>query len=177
MTHHTNGGLSEALNTAAGYATGRYFIELDADDYLEPGCLAAMVQALDAHPEVGFVYGRTQYHGKSDALFIPQPYRPGIFRQAFASLYPFMYRRAAWDAGCRYRATCEIDGRVVTIQDWDMALQLTEHMRYDGLALPDTLVLHYTYKQGSLTDFTNLHNAQVLAAFKSRWPQVTATRI
>lgn len=177
LNHGENRGLSAALNTAADNASGRYFIELDADDYLEPGCLAKMVRALDDNPQVGFVYGQTQYHGNADFLFTPQPYRSEIFRHGLASLYPFMYRREAWDAGCRYRPTCIIDGRMVTIQDWDMALQLTENMRYDALAMPDTLVLHYTYKTGSLTDFTNAHNAEVLAAFKARWPQVVASKI
>lgn len=172
-----NQGLAAALNAAADNSSGRYIIELDADDWLEPGCLAKMVAALDANPDVGFVYGQTQYHGESDYLHIPQPYQPGIFWYGFASLYAFMYRREAWDNGCRYRTTCEIEGRKITIQDWDFALQLTEHMRWHGLALRDTLVLNYTYKQGSLTEFTNLHNAEVAAAFVDRWPMVKTKRI
>lgn len=177
IQHETNQGLAFALNSAANKANGRYFIELDADDTLAPGCLAAMVKALDEHPETGFVYGQTQYHGDIDALYTPPPYRKEDFYQAFVSLYAFMYRREAWDAGCRYRTTCEIDGRKITIQDWDMALQLQENMRYEGLALPNVKVLDYTYHKGSLTDFTLQHQPEALAAFKARWPFVVAQRI
>lgn len=177
IKHVNNQGLAAALNTTAENASGRYLIELDADDTLAPGCLAAMVKALDEHPEIGFVYGQTQYHGDAEILYTPPPYRREDFNQAFVSLYAFMYRREAWDAGCRYRATTEIDGRKITIQDWDMALQLQEHMRYEGLALPNVKVLDYTYKKGSLTDFTLQHQLETLAAFKQRWPMVTTTRI
>lgn len=178
IAHHAyNQGLAAALNTAAGVAKGRYFIELDADDWLEPGCLAQLVEALDANPDHGFAYGCTQYHGESDYLHVPRPFEKTDFYQAFGSLYAFLYRREAWDAGCEYRTTCEIDGRKVTIQDWDMVLQLIENMRYDGLALPSTLVLNYNHQHGSLTDFTNEHNAEVVTAFKERWRKVQAQRI
>lgn len=173
----SNSGLADALNNAADNATGRYIIELDSDDYMAPNCLATMVKALDDNPQVGFVYGQTQYHGLSNMLFTPQVYQKNIFRFGFASLYAFMYRREAWDNGCRYRTTCEIEGRKITIQDWDFALQLTEHMRWDGLALRDLLVLHYTYEKGSLTDFTNQHNEEVVKAFQARWPYTQITRI
>lgn len=173
----SNKGLAIALNTAASYAVGRYFIELDADDWLEPGCLAQLVEALDANPDHGFAYGCTQYHGESDYLHVPRPFERTAFYHGFASLYAFLYRRTAWDAGCEYRTTCEIDGRKVTIQDWDMALQLIENMRYDGLALPNTLALNYNHKHGSLTDFTNEHNEEVVIAFRERWHKVQAQRI
>lgn len=175
--HASNRGLASALNTAASRAIGRYFIELDADDWLEPGCLAQLVEALDANPDCGFAYGCTQYHGESDYRHVPRPFDKDVFYHAFASLYAFMYRREAWDLGCEYRMTCEIDGHRVTIQDWDMALQLIENMRYDGITLPQTLVLNYNHRHGSLSDVTNSHSAEVLAAFKERWPQVKAQRI
>lgn len=175
--HIENQGLAAALNTAAENATGRYFIELDADDWLEPNCLAEMVKALDSNPQVGFCYGRTQYHGDAEILYTPPPYRREDFNLAFVSLYAFMYRLEAWDAGCRYRTTCEIDGHKITIQDWDMVLQLQEYMRWEGLALPGLTVLNYHYHKGSLTDFTIEHNAETVQAFKQRWPMIIASRI
>jgi len=176
-TNDINQGLAYSLNHAASVATGRYFIELDADDWLQQDCLSAMVKALDEHPEVGFVYGQTQYHGLSSGVYTPKPYQKNIFHFGFASLYAFMYRREAWDNGCRYRITCEIEGRKITIQDWDMALQLTEHMRWDALALREQLVLHYNHQKGSLTDFTNLHNEEVVLAFMARWPFIKIGKI
>lgn len=174
--HATNRGQCHALNTAAEHATGRYIIELDADDTFAPGALAAMVAALDAAPEnVGFVYGCTQYHGALDLYVQPRPYKRDDFYRNFPALYAFMYRRDAWDAGCRYTPHGEINGRALSIQDWDMALQLIEYMRYDGLALRDTLVLHYTYAKSGTVGHELKANADVLMpAFRKRWPKVIA---
>lgn len=174
--HETNRGQCHALNTAAEHATGRYLIELDADDHFEPGALAALVQALDAAPEhVGFAYGCVQYHGELNLYSQPRAFKRHDFYSTFPALYPFMYRREAWDAGCRYTPHLEKDGRSLSIQDWDMALQLIEYMRYDGLALRDTLVLHYHYQvQGTVGGELKANGAALMAAFKHRWPRVTA---
>lgn len=177
VRHEHNQGLAPSLNSAAEVATGRYFIELDADDYLAPDVLCKLVRALDDEPQYGFVYGQTQYHGLSDYRHKPREYRLGLFNFGFDSLYAFMYRREAWDAGCRYRSTCEIEGHTITIQDWDMALQLLYYMRYTPLVLRDTLVLHYTHRRGSLTDITQLHNAEVARAFTARWPMLQIDRV
>jgi glycosyltransferase involved in cell wall biosynthesis len=175
-THATNRGQCHALNTAAEHATGRYIIELDADDYLEPGALATLVHALDAAPEhIGFAYGMVQYHGALNITNQPRPYKRADFYRTFPALYPFMYRREAWDAGCRYTPHGEANGRALSIQDWDMALQLIEYMRYDGIALRETLVLHYTYAETGTVGGELKANAGVLMpAFRKRWPKVTA---
>lgn len=165
-----NGGIATALNGAAEYAIGRYFMELDSDDALAPNCLATMVKALDEHPEVGFVYGQTQYSGDANFVHTPPPYEPKQLYRQFTPLYAFMYRREAFDNGCRYRTLLEKEGRLIGVQDYDFALQLTEHMRWDGLALRDLMVLHYNYHEGTLTSLLKKYNAECLAAFKARWP-------
>jgi glycosyltransferase involved in cell wall biosynthesis len=176
LRHDRNMGQCHALNSAAEEAVGRYIIELDADDYLAPGALAALVSALDHAPDhVGFAYGCVQYHDELNITHQPRPFKRADFYRSFPALYPFMYRREAWDAGCRYAPHLEKDGRALSIQDWDMALQLIEYMRYDGLALRDTLVLHYTYKaQGTVGSELKANNGELMAAFKRRWPKVTA---
>ncbi|MET1154219.1 glycosyltransferase, partial [Arthrobacter sp.] len=47
-----------AYNVALEHVTGSYLVRLDADDELTPGALARATALLEAHPEVGFVYGR-----------------------------------------------------------------------------------------------------------------------
>ncbi len=167
-----NGGIANALNGAASAATGRYFLELDSDDELSPNCLAAMVKALDEYPEVGFVYGQTQYSGDANFVHTPPEYQPKQLYRQFTPLYAFMYRREAWDNGCRYRTLLEKEGRLIGVQDYDFCLQLTEHMRWDGLALRELMVLHYNYHEGTLTSLLKKYNAECLSAFKQRWPYV-----
>lgn len=176
LYHETNRGQSHALNTCGEAALGRYFVELDSDDYVEENALAALVSTLDnAPPHVGFAYGCTQYHGELDYYYQPRPFKRADFYSNFPSLYPFLYRREAWDAGCRYTPHAEVNGRSLSIQDWDMALQLIEYMRYDGLALRDTLVLHYSYQaEGTVGGELKANGAALMAAFKQRWPKVIA---
>lgn len=52
-----NGGLNAATTTGMGAARGRYLTFLDADDFWPQGRLTALSRVLDAHPEVGLVYG------------------------------------------------------------------------------------------------------------------------
>jgi glycosyltransferase involved in cell wall biosynthesis len=161
-------GQADALNTAARYSTGRYLMQLDADDFLEKDCLVAMVDALDSAPsQIGFVYGDVQYSGKLSMRYQPPPFQRGQFWKGFASLYPFLYRAEAFTAGCRYRSILTIDGKGVGNLDYDFALQLIEWMRWDGLALPGHLVLHYAYTENGMN--TLVENPDLLEAFRALW--------
>ncbi len=51
-------GVSRARNTGMAHATGDYIAFLDADDIWFPGKVSAQVRYLEAHPEVGCVFGK-----------------------------------------------------------------------------------------------------------------------
>lgn len=172
-------GVGATLNAAAQIATGEYFIELDADDYFAPDCLKKLVTALDGTPShIGFAHGCIAYEGDVEMLYKPRPFRREHYWQSNACLYPFLYKRAAWDMGCRYHDHIFVEGRWISVQDWDMALQMTEYMRYEGVALPDTLVLHYTFRRNAQGQaLGQKYNKELVAAFKQRWPMTTIERI
>ena len=50
------------------WADGDYSVLISADDLLAPGALARATAVLDAHPEVGIVYGHSKYWVDSDPL-------------------------------------------------------------------------------------------------------------
>jgi predicted O-methyltransferase YrrM len=171
--HDTNRGQAAALNSAGQLAHGRYFMELDADDRLAPGALAALVKALDSAPaHVGMAYGAVQYEGALQGVHVPAAFKRSNFWLAFGALYAFMYRREAWDAGCRYAVHATIADKSYSVQDWDMFLQCMEYMRYDGLALPNTLVLHYHANTSGVGQQLKDHNAEVVAGLRARWPKL-----
>ena len=60
-TGHANLGPSAARNHGTEHARGRYIAVLDSDDVWEPVKLAEQVAILDAHPEVGLVFGASLY--------------------------------------------------------------------------------------------------------------------
>ncbi|TQJ59045.1 glycosyl transferase family 2 [Arthrobacter sp. SLBN-83] len=71
IRHHTNMGHIATYNDGLCQATGDYVVLLSADDLLAPGSLARSTALMEAHPEVGLVYGFASEF--SDA---PPPVRP-----------------------------------------------------------------------------------------------------
>jgi glycosyltransferase involved in cell wall biosynthesis len=58
---HENRGTCASRNLGIRYSAGEYIALLDADDVWLPEKLKDQVAILGAHPEVGMVYGATQY--------------------------------------------------------------------------------------------------------------------
>lgn len=57
VRHVTNKGHIATFNEGIEWASADYLLILSADDYLLPGALCRSVNLMDAHPEVGFVFG------------------------------------------------------------------------------------------------------------------------
>jgi glycosyltransferase involved in cell wall biosynthesis len=56
--HHTNRGHIATYNEALEWVRADYCMILSADDLLTPRALTRATRVMDAHPEVGFTYGR-----------------------------------------------------------------------------------------------------------------------
>jgi len=54
-------GQTEAINKGFAQATGAYLAWLNADDRLKPSAVREAVAFLEAHPDVGMVYGDADY--------------------------------------------------------------------------------------------------------------------
>jgi glycosyltransferase involved in cell wall biosynthesis len=57
IRHKTNLGRHASYNEGIDWASADYFMLLDADDILAPGCLGRAATCMDHHPEVSFTYG------------------------------------------------------------------------------------------------------------------------
>lgn len=72
-----NRGCAAARNTGVGLARGAYLAFVDSDDVAPPDKLALQVPVLEAHPEVGFVYGPSVAFGPElQQDVVHQPVRP-----------------------------------------------------------------------------------------------------
>jgi glycosyltransferase involved in cell wall biosynthesis len=77
IDHKQNRGHIPSVNDALQHVRGEYVVKIDADDLLVEGSLARSVALLEAHPGVGFVYGRALYFGQ-DLQRLPALHR--LFR-------------------------------------------------------------------------------------------------
>lgn len=69
IRHEHNRGHIPSVNEGFERVESDYVVKLDADDLLAPGALPRATALLEAHPEVGFVYGRPDH-------FSGQPPKP-----------------------------------------------------------------------------------------------------
>ncbi len=70
-----NRGMSASRNLGVRHARGTYIAFLDADDVWLPAKTAEQVAILDAHPDVGLLYGRTQiWHSWSTEAGVPEDF-------------------------------------------------------------------------------------------------------
>jgi glycosyltransferase involved in cell wall biosynthesis len=58
LNHATNQGSVRTYNDGLALVTGTYAVLISADDMLTPGSLARACALMEAHPQVGLVYGR-----------------------------------------------------------------------------------------------------------------------
>jgi len=58
LAHPANKGHVATFNEGIEWASANYMMILSADDYLLPGALRRSVEIMDAHPEVGFTFGK-----------------------------------------------------------------------------------------------------------------------
>ncbi|AEI44652.1 glycosyltransferase family 2 protein [Paenibacillus mucilaginosus] len=102
--HDRNYGKARALNTALAHVRGRWIVELDADDWLAPDCLAGLSQAeKGVSPHAALIYGDhyewQQVPGREPLLKGIRRYGPGLDIEAYVRkgqpVAPRIYRTAA----------------------------------------------------------------------------------
>jgi glycosyltransferase involved in cell wall biosynthesis len=80
LAHPKNLGPHASYNAGVDWASGDYFLLLDADDLLTPGSLERSVAIMEANPDITFVHGRELClplaPGEQPA-FDPEPASPG----------------------------------------------------------------------------------------------------
>lgn len=98
-----NRGFATANNQALALAQGRYLLLLNPDVIAQPGALAAMVNYLESHPEVGIVGPRVLHPDNQVALTAYPSFTPMVILWQYIGLikiFPF------WFYG-RYRKACQ----------------------------------------------------------------------
>ena len=143
-------GLYVAWNIGIGEARGRYLTTLNTDDRLRGDALAVMAGALDAHPDVGLVYGDSLVTDRADETFEhnssngrqlcwPDYTHRALLARCIFGPHP-MWRREAHERVGLFDETFESAG------DYEFWLRLAERERM--LHLPEPLGLYYENPAG-----------------------------
>jgi glycosyltransferase involved in cell wall biosynthesis len=137
VVYREHGGLSATRMTGLEATTAPYVFPLDADDRLEPGCLARLADLLDAEPSIAFAFGHGTFLGESEG-WQARPWDP------FLLLY-----LNGWGPSCLFRREAIVGAGGWSMpdcyEDWDFLLALAEH-DYTGAPI-DSVVLHYRRHQ------------------------------
>lgn len=142
LRNAANLGAVRNINKAIAEAQGRFILLLGADDFLLPGALGALHDALTRHPDAGFAYGNYVVADENDRIVetirhpghIPAPLPP--WRDDFRDLLCFddyinlgttLFRREVIERCGFFDETLAIDGdsrRFFRATDWDLCLRL-----------------------------------------------------
>jgi glycosyltransferase involved in cell wall biosynthesis len=134
-------GVCEARNAGLRRVETPYALVLDADDRLAPGALAALREALDGEPRLGFAYGHMRFFGARSGVLRMRPYDP----------YRLLYRHAIGLSALVRREVFEqtggFDPAFEQYEDWELWVNALEH-GWRG-RLIDVEVLEYRRHPGA----------------------------
>jgi glycosyltransferase involved in cell wall biosynthesis/predicted Ser/Thr protein kinase len=145
VVHQENRRLPGALNTGFAHARGELLTWISADNSCAPMFLAALVGALDRHPDAGFAYSAFAWiddAGRITGIHRDQDVSVRSLLKQNPGIAAFMYRRAGQDAVGLYDPA--LDGA----EDWDMWLRIVE--RAPAVYVPEIL-MYYRVHADSMT--------------------------
>jgi glycosyltransferase involved in cell wall biosynthesis len=118
-----NRGLAAARNAGIQASQTEYVFPLDADDHLRPGWIDRGIRILDSDPQVGIVYGDTEYFGTRVGRCHVGPFSlDRLLRWNFIHASA-LYRRSVWKQNRGYDGTMPVQG----LEDWDFWLGALGH--------------------------------------------------
>lgn len=139
-----NRGKSYAMNLASKFALGKYVLELDSDDWLEPCTLEVMVKQMDSLPEnIALCYGNRRIWNDTNGNLAGGPTYYGMsYRDKYevvekiTTQCPRMYRKLCLDA-VGWWPTNDINNERNIVEDLNLTLNLAE--KYDFYYINQTL--------------------------------------
>jgi glycosyltransferase involved in cell wall biosynthesis len=141
-----NKGLAAARNAAVVASQGDYLFPLDADDRLRSGWINRGVGILDSEPQVGVVYGDTQFFGSQTRRWEPGPLELDKLLEANYIPCSGLYRRVVWEQNGGYDGTMPVQG----YEDWDFWVGALER-GWEFAYLPEVFFDYRKADQSMLT--------------------------
>ena len=118
-------GQTDAINKGFAMANGDILAWINSDDTYEPDAIKLAVEYLDAHPEVGLVYGDTKFINEKDEVI-------GTFPAAqtnYAKLrqgYVHIPQQAAFFRASLWKQVAPLDPSFYFAMDYDLWVRLAK---------------------------------------------------
>jgi hypothetical protein len=163
-TSGPDSGMYDAINKGLAEASGEILAYLNSDDTWFPWTVQKAVEALQRHPEAGFVFGDLLTVGESGELRVDfyGPFRLGYLRRVGFIGQPTVFlRREVWEREGPFDASLQFVG------DCDYWMRIGE--RFPGLKVNEVLALdrhHPAAKRATQSEAL----AEELDAVRARYP-------
>ena len=121
-------GQTDAINKGFAHATGDFLAWLNSDDTYEPNAIPSVVKFLQTHPEVGLVYGDTNYINEDGRVIGRFPAaQTDLFRLRRG--YIHIPQQAAFFRADLWRTVGPLDSSFYFAMDYDLWVRLAMHSR------------------------------------------------
>lgn len=142
LVRQKNAGLPAARNAGFATASGTYVLPLDADDWLEPDAVTAMLDAMKAPSGASFVFSHLQLEGEATGVLV-KPYN--FFEQLFLNQMPYciLLPKELWERVGGYDQSMRRG-----YEDWEFNIRLGA-AGYYGAVVPRPL-FHYRVTSGGM---------------------------
>ncbi|MDX2034603.1 MAG: glycosyltransferase [Blastocatellia bacterium] len=146
-----NGGPASARNEAIRHASGEYLAFLDCDDLWVADKLEEQVAFLDAHPEIGLVYGQALMFRQEGATrvfgrrigFTEDPSFRLLLYGDFIPNSTVVIRRACYDAVGPLNERRDL----IAVEDYEYWMRIARRFPLAGISRP---LAHYRLRDGNL---------------------------
>lgn len=117
-------GQTDALNKGFSRARGEIFAWLNSDDTYQPGAISEAVRYLEAHPEVGMVYGDANLIDESGALIGKFPARQTDYNRLRRG-FVHIPQQAAFFRSALWKQVEPLDISLFFAMDYDLWLRIS----------------------------------------------------
>ena len=125
-------GQTDAINQGLSRATGKYQAWLNADDRLLPHALEEAVDYLEAHPEVGLVYGEADFINASGEVIGRFPAAQTDYRRLLRGYVHIPQQAAFWRTNL-WQQLGPLDEDLFFAMDYDLWVRLAKVSRIQHL--------------------------------------------
>ena len=148
-----NLGLATARNNGIKSSHGKYFLPLDADDYIDTTYIEKAISILESNSQIGFVYSNVLFFGDVNYMWETNQISLRTMRLFNSVTSSAVIRREAYNQTIGYNINM-----IYGYEDWDFYLSLLEigwkayfireplfFYRKHGKTMHQTALQHHTY--------------------------------